>query len=59
MQVVKFTARYIQIKLVFTNPLYISLDQFYPDHIMVTVIDPSTFISAIDFSTTALKNSSS
>jgi len=51
-QVKSFNKYRIEVKLSFNNPLYISLDQFNRDKLKVTIIDPTTFISAINFWTT-------
>ena len=43
-------------QLEFSNPLYISLDNLHKDSLKVSITDPSTFVSAIDFVTTTLPN---
>lgn len=58
-QIKYFTAKEIQVQLEFSNPLYISRDTFNRDTLIVTIVDESTFISAIDFVTTAKKFQSS
>lgn len=59
MTVKSFKPWQIEMQLEFSNPLYISIDSFNLDSLLVTILDETTFISAIDFVTTSLKNSSS
>jgi hypothetical protein len=58
-KVVSFTKRQLMVQLEFSNPLYISIDSQNKDHLIVTVIDESTFVSAVDFITTVKKLSTS
>jgi len=55
--VTSFTARQIQVQLELSNPLYVSLDAFYRDQLKVRIVDESTFVSAVDFLTTSIRNS--
>lgn len=56
MSIKSFTAKEIQVQLEFSNPLYVSRDPFYRDKLVVTIIDETTLVSAIDFVTTSMKN---
>lgn len=53
-EVKEFTSRIIEIQLVLSNPLYISYDPFNSDKLLATIIDPQKFVSAEDFTTTAV-----
>lgn len=56
-KVEKFTSKELEIQLEFSNPLYVSIDNFAHDSLQVKVIDETSFVSAIDFVTTVKKNS--
>ena len=57
--VTSFKPWQIEVQLEFSNPLYISLDQFNRDDLRVTIVNENAFISAVDFVTTSLRGSSS
>ena len=57
-QIKEFRPRQIQVQLELSNPLYISLDILNRDQLRVRIVDESSFISAIDFMTTADRYSS-
>jgi len=59
MSIKSFTPKQIKVQLELSNPLYISLDALNRDKLKVTIIDDSSFISAVDFLTTAALSSSS
>lgn len=59
MDMVSFSAKQLVFQLKFSNPLYISLDSLNRDSLRVTILDETTFISAVDFITTARKMSTS
>ena len=56
-KITKYTSTQIDVKLEFSNPIYISLDALHPDDIVVTCINNGVFISAIDFRTTTILSS--
>lgn len=53
----KFQEQEIEILLEFSNPMFVSIDPFAHDTLQVKIIDETNFISAIDYFTTAKKNS--
>ena len=58
MQVISFKENEVRLQLQLSNPLYVSLDPLQPDRLTVDVLDPSCFVSAWDFQTTVLKDTS-
>jgi hypothetical protein len=55
MRVLSFNERQIKLQIELSNPLYVSFDPRYRDTLAVDVVDPSYFVSALDFKTTILK----
>lgn len=57
LKVEKFLEKEIEVQLEFSNPMFVSIDPFAHDTLQVKIIDETNFISAIDYFTTAKKNS--
>jgi flagellar hook-basal body complex protein FliE len=51
-----FTTRQIEVQIELSNPIYVSIDAFHRDQLKVRIVDESTFVSAIDFITTAKRH---